>query len=125
MEMSTVSITIRGYRAALSLHMAFKIQKGLARPQTSKSFLYFGCRRPSGCCASQRRSVRRHKQPAHIGALQLQQFDFAGYPAAVAGHAATGADAALKQAGFGNIQIHKHQKGWLCVTAEKSAASAR
>ena len=33
--------------------------------------------------------------------------------------------AALKQAGFGNIQIHKHQKGWLCVTAEKSAASDR
>lgn len=31
--------------------------------------------------------------------------------------------AALKQAGFGNIQVHKHQKGWICVTAEKSAAS--
>ena len=33
--------------------------------------------------------------------------------------------AALKQAGFKNIRMHKHRKGWLCVTAEKSAATDR
>lgn len=33
--------------------------------------------------------------------------------------------AALKQAGFKNIRMHKHRKGWLCVTAEKGAASDR
>lgn len=31
--------------------------------------------------------------------------------------------AALRQAGFGSIQVHKHPRGWLCVTAEKGAAS--
>lgn len=25
----------------------------------------------------------------------------------------------LEQAGFGNVQVHKNQKGWLCVTAQK------
>lgn len=27
--------------------------------------------------------------------------------------------AALEQVGFRNIQIHKHKKGWLCVTGQK------
>lgn len=27
--------------------------------------------------------------------------------------------AALEQAEFGNVQVHKNQKGWLCVTAQK------
>lgn len=27
--------------------------------------------------------------------------------------------AALEAAGFGNVQIHKNQKGWLCITAVK------
>ncbi|HAT78816.1 MAG TPA: SAM-dependent methyltransferase, partial [Oscillibacter sp.] len=25
----------------------------------------------------------------------------------------------LEQAGFRNIQIHKSEKGWLCITAQK------
>ena len=25
----------------------------------------------------------------------------------------------LEQAGFGEVQVHKNEKGWLCVTARK------